>query len=272
MSTPLPSLFALTRTTLALGLEPIDGLRGARVASRLDVTLDGEPLPLVEVERRQRGLPPGSDVLERIPRHDSCRHALVWRPGLKSPIEVRCDDRLRRYVPRRLAYAVPNARDVLAPRVRRPAFFPGAAYDLAGGATGLRGLALWDATRRPVRWARVEARRAGTRVGLAHGDERGEFLLLLEPKASNGLTEFPNPPEISVEVTLRAAPDAPPADAGLPARDPLWDLALENVPLGGVDLVSPGDVPPPGHTRSLTRSVIFRLGELRSDEPTFLLT
>ncbi len=271
MST-LPAAFARTRTTLGLGLEPLDALRLARIAGRVDVTLDGEPLPLRDVLRRQRGLPPGSDELERIPRHDSCRHALVWRAGLKSPVEVRCDDRSRRYVPRRFGYAIPASRDVPSPRLRRPALYPGAAYDLAGGATGLRGLAVWQASGRPVRWARVEARRGGTRVGVAHGDERGEFLLLLRSEASNGLTEFPNPPEISVEVTLRAAPEAAPADPGLPARDPLWDLALETVPLGGVDLVSPGDVPPPGHTRSLTRAVIFRLGELRSDEPQFQLT
>jgi len=45
------------------------------------------------------------------------------------------------------------------------------------------------------------------------------------------------------------------------------------LPLAGIDLVSPGDVPAAGvHTRSLTARLTFSLGELRSDEPEFLLT
>lgn len=282
MSVTLPARYSASVTRLALGLEPLDALRGQRVGARLDVSFDGEPLPMIDALRRQRGLPRGADVLERVPRHHSCRYVLAWRAGLPTPVmegsdpvvrlALRCDDRTRRHVPRRLRYSVPADPEVPSPRVRRPAFYPGAAYELAGGATGLRGRAAWQASGRPVRWARVEARRNGARVGLAHGDERGEFLLLLRPEASIGLTEFPNPPEITVDVTVRAAPEAAPADPGLPARDPFWDLPLEQVLLAGIDLVSPGDVPPPGHTRSLTRGVVFRLGELRSDEPEFLLT
>ncbi len=272
MSVTLPERYARQVARLALGLEPLDALRGQRLAGRLDVTFDGEPLAMSEPLRRQRGLPRGADVLERLARHASCRYALPWRAGLESPLELRFDDRARRYVPRRLSYAIPADPETPAPRVRRPAFFPGAAYEPEGGATGLRGRSTWLANGRAVRWARVEARRNGARVGLAHGDERGEFLLLLRPEASAGLTEFPDPPEISVEVTVRAAPEGPPADPGLPARDPFWDLPLEQVPLAGADLVSPGDTAPPGHTRTLVRNVVFRLGELRSDEPEFLLT
>lgn len=281
MSVTLPARYSPSVTRLALGLEPLDALRAQRVGARLDLSFDGEPLPLADALRRQRGLPRGADVLERLARHRSCRYVLVWRSGLPSPVtegldqvvrlDLRCDDRTRRFVPRRLSYAVPAAPETTAPRVRRPAFYPGAAYEPAGGATGLRGRAAWQASGWPVRWARIEARRNGARVGVAHGDERGEFLLLLRPETSTGLTEFPDPPQITVDVTVRAAPEAPPADPGLPARDPFWDLPLEQVPLGGIDLMSPGDVPPPGHTRSLTRGVTFHLGELRSDEPEFLL-
>jgi len=274
VSVTLPARYSKSVTRLALGVEPLDALRGQRAGARLDVSFDGEPLPMVDVLRRQRGLPRGADVLERVPRHHSCRYVVVWRTGIGSPVDLRVDDRTRRFVPRRLSYVVPADPAVTSPRVRRPAFYPGAAYDVASGATGLRGRATWKPSGRPVRWARVEARRNGARVGVAHGDERGEFLLLLRPEASTGLTELPDPPQIEVDVTVRAAPEGPPADPGLPARDPLWDLPLEQAPLAGIDLVSPGDVPPPGHTRSLTREVTFRLGELRSDMPEseFLLT
>ena len=42
-----------------------------------------------------------------IPRHTSCRHALVFPPGMDSPIAIRMYDPARRFVPRRISYPIP---------------------------------------------------------------------------------------------------------------------------------------------------------------------
>src|SRR5260370_35200393 len=70
-----------------------------------------------------------------------------------------------------------------ADRVRRPFMFPGAGYDLDSCATGIRGRVLRGGS--PMRWARATAglTSSGKFVGLAHGVDRGAFLLLIEFKA-----------------------------------------------------------------------------------------
>jgi hypothetical protein len=106
------------------------------------------------------GFPDSVGVLTRIPRHNSCRHALLFKPGIKSPVVIRMFDRQRRYVPRRLSYPVPADMRTPSPRVRRPALFPGSAYDVSQTATGMRGRVTWnkaDANEVPARWVRVEA-------------------------------------------------------------------------------------------------------------------
>ena len=262
---------------LALGIEPLDALRQGRAAHPLDVTLDGVPAPLPRFLQRQRGLPEGADVLKRVARHDSCLHAVLFRQGLKSPVKLRFNDETRRFVPRRISYSIPEDINTPAPRVRRPAFFGGAAYDVSDTATGLRGRVTWTAAgEAPARWVRVEARSNGVLLGYAHGDDRGEFLLLLR-SAAGGLGGLPSPLRAQVTVFGPPAPPLPPTPQ-MPSDDPLWDLPVETIGLPAPDDVSPGEKLPPvpfgsgdyAATADSTRpNVTFRLGAIRTDEPKF---
>lgn len=121
----------------------------------------------------------------------------------------------RRFVPRRISFPVlTQAAAELgagALRVRRPVLFPGAAYDIDAGLTGVRGRVVQGAA--AVRWARVAATLpGGTRVvGRGHGDDRGEFLLLLSP-AAGSVGELVDPFAVRITVTCRPAapvPDSP---------------------------------------------------------------
>ncbi|WP_224360841.1 hypothetical protein [Hyalangium versicolor] len=252
MNQRLPENFSEHIHQLALGLEPIDALRRQRLAQRLEVRVEGVS-PAVA---RLPGL--------RIARHESCVHALLRYPGLKSPLMVRFQDDTRRFVPRRLKVPVAPG----TPTILRPAFFPGAAYDVTDRSTGLRGLVHRGG--QPLRWARVEARLpaatpgSGTLVGRAHGDDRGEFLLLLWPAASTlGVLT----PTLQVEVTVFGLKNPQiPATPSLPLEDPLWDVPEEEVPASGTDTVTPGEQLPKDYEATLTSrlTIPFTLGKLTS--------
>jgi len=163
-------------------------------------------------------------------------------------------------VPRRLSLPLVDPDDLLPGtppgprasgfRIWRPAVFPGAAYPVHATATGLRGRVERDGE--PVRWARIEARDGEDRVvGRAHGDDRGEFLLVLDPAAAP-----PGDPRTTLDFTLvvrapAAAPEPDPAPPGpLRARtDPYWDLPLEVLPASAdSDPVSRGEEMPAAYT------------------------
>jgi len=170
-------------------------------------------------------------------------------------------------VPRRLRFPILGqaAAETRPPRfrVRRPVLFPGAAYDVSSGATGLRGRVLRAG--KPMRWARVEARlpAAGTLVGRAHGDDRGEFLLLIGSEASPVGDVVP-PLEIEVTVFGPAAPPVPP-DADRPKIDPLWDLPLEQTAApGDPDPVAEGEAQPAGYTATTTQTIDLEFGKIAS--------
>jgi hypothetical protein len=274
--------FAENIQRLALGIEPIDAQRRLRIAHPVQVTFDSAP----------QGLP--RSVIER---HDSCLHVLryfrladdlvemsIYDAGRRGParqvgfpilpagsVDLRFSDGARRYVPRRLSFPLLTAAAADAPpftpgrRIRRPSLFPGAAYDTSETSTGLRARVLRGG--RPMRWARVEARLPGNNVlvGRAHGDDRGEFLLLLGANASP-LSDLENP--LSVTVTVFGPNVVPaPASPDLPGLDPLWDLPLEIASAPGTpDPVSAGETLPAGYvsTPTSTRDVEFILGNLRS--------
>lgn len=271
----LPELFAERVDRLMLGIEPVDAQRAGRIAQPIDVVIDGIPrapsADAIAIDRariwdRLFGFPDAIGSLARIPRHDSCRHALIFRNGMASPIAIRLYDRSRRFVPRRIRYPLPADIRTPAPRVRRPALFPGAAYDVGATATGLRGRVTWSqstADEVPARWVRVEASINGQIVGRAHGDDRGEFLLLLDSSAG-GLGDLPSPLTATVTVYGPAAP--PP----LPADDPLGDLPLE-VLAADPDDISPGLSLPPGYasTALSSRPVDFSLGRLLTQQDKF---
>jgi hypothetical protein len=245
VNTVLDSRWAETVQQLALGIEPVDALRGVRVGQRLNITLEAPP--------------PGLRAV-RLTRHDSGLFALLHGNGDAADLVVRIFDAAfkpdsgvydpdrsrRRFVPRRLAITVPAADQAealaLSRRARRPALFAGAAYD-ATAATGLRGRVQRGGV--AVRWARIEARRAGSAltVGRAHGDDRGEFLLLLDAAAAPmSVLEVPFAIELHVWLPV---PPAPLPTAAQQAADPLWDLPVETLsPTGALpDAVADGGFP-----------------------------
>lgn len=277
MNTVLPSRWSERIHRLALGVEPVDAARGGRIGLPVQVAMD-------IWDGRDRRTPPGlpwdpADPRERIARNGACRHRLLLRPGIASPLGIRLMDAEKRYVPRRLSVELP---DTLSPpesppgsppgrrlpgRVIRPALFPGAAYPAPTGAVGCRGRVtrVDDTT---VRWARVVAERTdGTVIGRAHGDENGEFLLLLSSQTVVG-AEMALPLRATVTVF---GPGVPPSPApGDPADDPLWDLPLEAADDTGFgEAVLAGEDVPDGYVAGSVRTVEFGLDGLRSEEFDF---
>ncbi len=272
MNSFLADNFAEHVDRLMLGIESLDALRGARVAMAINVVLDGNPAAARAPNdanlawQHAFGVPDAIGGLQPIPRHNSCRHALLFKPGLKSPVTIRLYDPQRRFAPRRISYPVPADINATAPRVRRPALYPGAAYAISEASTGLRGRVTWSRASLPevpVRWVRVIATLGGQVVGRAHGDERGEFLLLLNSDAG-GLGDLPSP--LSVLVTVFG----PPAALPVPANDPLGDLPLEAL-LVDPDDVSAGEKLPPAYvsTALSSRAVDFELGRLLTQQDKF---
>lgn len=276
MNTVLPPRWSERSHRLALGVEPVDAARGGRIGLPVQVAMD-------RWDGRSRNNPPAlpwepADPRERIARSDACRHRLLLRPGIASPLDIRLLDGEKRYVPRRLSVELP---DTLSPpesppgsppeprpagRVIRPALFPGAAYPVPSGAVGCRGRVTAEGA--PLRWARVVAERTdGTVIGRAHGDENGEFLLLLSSETVVG-AEMALPLRATVTVFGPGVPPSPlPGD---PADDPLWELPLEAADDTGFGAaVLAGEVEPDGYVAGSVRTVEFGLDGLRSEEFDF---
>jgi len=252
----VPSRFIEQVKRLAVGFEPVDAMLRLR-AHPVEISFDAAVLSLPRPQ---------------IDRHATGRHVLLYSPKLTGPVDVRITDSWARFVPRRLripiltltlAEAQPQSQ-----RVRRPALFPGAAYDVTD-ATGLRGRVLRGG--KPMRWARVEARgTGGAVVARAHGDHRGEFLLLVGPAA--GPVGDIQPP-LALDVTVRGPATVPvPPTADRPDIDPLWDLPLELAALPGApDPVSAGESVPANYTAATTQQVDLAFGKLLSGV-TFTIT
>jgi hypothetical protein len=233
---------------LALGIELVDAVSARRVHRAVSVTLER---------------PPGV----RLVRHASALHTLTYERGVESPAQVLIDDPTRRLVPRRLELPFASEADVLAAeeagaeipvgeRVRRIALFPGAAYNLPSRVTALRGRVVAGGA--PLPWTRVEATLAGRDDVLwrAHGDDRGEFLLVVGPDETN-FGDLVSP--LSLDVTV-VAPD--------PAAEPHAGPPLEVAPApGDPDAVSTGEARPDDYDPGLveTRTVPLPLGRVTSD-------
>ncbi|MEQ1545841.1 hypothetical protein [Methyloglobulus sp.] len=250
----LPSRFSENVKRLALGLEPVDAELRLRAPHRVEVIFDSAPLHLPR--------PP-------IDHHLTGLHVLLYHPKLVSPVDLRFFDEARRYVPRRLR--IPILTRTIAEsrpqthRIRRPLMFPGAAYDVTSNSTGLRGLVLRGG--QPMRWARIEARLpgAGRLVGRAHGDDRGEFLLLIGSEASP--VGDLNPP-LQIEITV-LGPAVPPVSSNAERFkiDPLWDLPIEQTALpGNPDPVSEGKSHPTDYTASTMQVVNIIFGKIISGQ------
>jgi hypothetical protein len=241
---------------LAIGLEPVDAVTLTRVAVPLEVTIDRD-----DAIAPRRGRP--------VERHRSSRFAL--RHGVTPPVTLRLEDPTRRFVPRRIRFGFPTQAEVLAdeaagtpmaaPRIRRPVLFPGASYPLLGRATGLRGRVTRG--RAPVRWARIVADVAasGVRIGRAHGDDRGEFLLLLGTDPSS-LAELESPLHVNIAAV---GPDPQPPAPDENAEDQLSDLPVEIAAAPNDDVASGIQLPAgyePG--RRVARRVSVPLGRITS--------
>jgi hypothetical protein len=237
----LPSIFDERVYRLALGLEPLDAITAGRISQPVDVTLDGPPV--VPPHTPPWPEPSAASGLFALPRHGSGRFVLLFDSKVDTPVSLRLVPADRRYVPRRMTFAFVDETTVLADeeanmdlptwnRAWRPLLFPGAAYDVEQTATGVRGTVTSGG--QPVRWTRVEASIAGTVIGRAHGDDRGEFLLVLGPNTDvSGTGDLVSPTDVTIDVYARnpALPQDP--------ADPLADLPLETAAAPGV---TPDDV------------------------------
>lgn len=250
---------------LAIGVEPRSAVARQRVPAGVDVRWELFPRP-VDQWRRWR---PGETLtafLPRLARHHSGRFARRYDEGVAPQMDLRIVDALgRRFVPRRIRLGV-MTEDVVAqhegptppatPPLRRvfPVdLFPGAGADLPSGATVIRGAVQTtvDGSPSPVRWARVVVRSlGGEELGWAHGDDRGEFVLLVGTPTSNPAMA---PDPLRVSLLVSAVSPSPAPDAGDPLRevvDPLWDLPIEAIdPLVTAtgDAQLSGRVELPGH-------------------------
>lgn len=232
--------------TLAFGLECVDSMRASRVWRPISVRVERAWQPrggaFVELAAPQLTLE----------RHLSCLHALRFRPGRVSHVALRIEDPERRYVPRRLLVPLSSVATLVnvttePPTIelsstapperqwprggRRVHLLPGAAYDLPAGATVLRGRVTRDG--KPVPWARIEARSPGNAsvMARAHGDDRGEFVLVAGRATNGAELNLDERCTVSVYVPAGANPGGggdPPVPS-LSNDDPLAGLPIERV-------------------------------------------
>ncbi len=180
------------------------------------------------------------------------RFRLRATPRLPQKLIVRIEDATRRHVARRLEITPWSHPQLLDPdpanavavssRTLRVWLHPAAAYPLPPGSTVIRGriVRLSGAT---VPWARVTGiGTTGATLGLAHGDDRGEFVLRLTDVAQN---------PVQSTVTVRLLVRAPSSTSELPPVEP---IARPGNPPGPGDLdnaVVRGLAPPGGHVLSV---------------------
>jgi hypothetical protein len=275
-------------TRLRLGIEVADALGRPGPIAGLGVFSENVPRPHPLPKSAWTASPSGDadDAigLPGVRQNPSGRFAIAFIArdvATQNRLDVRVIDPSRRYVPRRLSVPVPALADVLAadkahdidptvpltPRACRPLLFPGADYGTAAGATVIMGRATWGAGGPPVQWARIEAKASGVNQPepwRAHGDDRGEFLLVigflsLVQAQQRSLT-------VDVDVTVYARPVPPPGtpvDSPAQSRsDPLWQLPVEQVAtLDPSDPVTTGEVLPPGYTSTASRVLTCRRGQ-----------
>ena len=237
---------------LALGLEPLSATTGRRMSGGTDVRLERHPAPLHRW-RQWRAGETLTAVLPSMSRHSTGRFAGRYDEAVPTVADLRVVDsgrpgavgQGRRFVPRRVRVTIADEATVLAAeadpatpphplwrRVFPIALFPGAAADLPAGSTVLRGSVVRTVDPvtgavEPVRWCRVRARDGGDDLGWAHGDDRGEFVLVVASPPGSLLVP---PDPLTIQLTVGATLPPPVPDPTDPLRsqvDPLWDLPVE---------------------------------------------
>lgn len=180
----------------------------------------------------------------------------------------------RVFVPRRLAFmpvleaGVPPAS---VQNIREAWLWPGAAYPVASGATAVRGCIQREISpgrRVAVPWARVVLTRPGpgapdfmaeAPVAHAHGDDRGEFLMLIGAAAMAGGVALP------ARLNLRAWVFLPPAATPFDPARPLESLPIENAgTVMGLDEVLRGHAVPTGYLQAPPRALEVELGRAQT--------
>ena len=240
---------------LALGVEPFDAMTGVRAGGAVRVGREVTP------RRRPRRPPSAADLLGVRPvvelEHTGAgRFKLRHGPGVRDRVRVRVDDPGRRWAPRRFDVALWTLPEVsavdtgagpaipVAARTLQPRLLPGPAWNPARGSTCVRGRVTWAG--RPVRWPRLVATDAGNAtVGWAHGDENGEFLLVITDLG----TVVPPPPN-TLDVTLTVQIPDPTRAAAADPRDPVADLVVEPI----ARVLTPPTPGSPGHEVLLGRA------------------
>jgi len=187
----------------------------------------------------------------------------------------------RCFVPRRLsiepaldAAGVPRAN---ADNLRTVWLWPGAAYPVPARSTGVRGQVLRDlggGRQAPVPWVRVICTRPGAGapdlateavLGWAHGDDRGEFLLLL------GAGAVPAGGDLPARVDVRLWVCLPPPLPVFDPHDPLASLPLESAGSEAFNDVLSGQTLPPSHVPQAPRDLSVHLGQVHVMPPADLL-
>lgn len=171
----------------------------------------------------------------------------------------------RRYVPRRLALIPAQNNGVpvaTIANIHRAWLWPGAAYPLAANATAIRGHVRRGVDKTSVAWTRIVVTAPGAtppvfaseiQVGWGHGDDRGEFLVVLGAQAVPGGAALP------AQVNLRVWVFLPPG--ALDPADPLASLPLEQAGPDVIDDVARGIAIPPGYVRQDPVDLSIRPGE-----------
>jgi hypothetical protein len=197
-------------------------------------------------------------------------------PHLPRRYEQALDPRL--YVPRRIRFTpVADGADPAATpaNIRQPWLWPGSAYPLPGNATALRGRVLRGAslaTAAPVPWTRVVATVPASEtvfgdaqpVGYAHGDDRGEFVLVLENRAVGGAA-------LAGTVAVRLWAFLPPPAVTVDDADPLASLPLEEGGSDSLNAVLRGHAAPPGYVAQAGVELALRVGETAGGADATLL-
>jgi len=100
-------------------------------------------------------------------------------------------------------------------------------------------------------------------IGRAHGDDRGEFLLILGAVPGSMLASL----TINLEVAVFGRAGEPEATDIARKHDPLWDLPMEAAILPPpADDVSLGLKIPDGYAQVAMQVVTFKLGNILSSE------
>lgn len=302
MNVLLPSRFVELFNRLLLGVQPMDALRMQRFAHALEMRIEPKAWvdPLTDGQQRHLRLyidsrRPLSDGWRRVPRHASGRYALSYGQGQGNVVDIRVLDPTERIVPRRLqlplvSLGAPEDVAILdalpvGQRSRTPFFYPGAACDVSDRVTGLRGRVVVSdgglpPKLVPVRWPRIEARLTGgaTAFAWAHGDQHGEFLLVLPPE-SIAAPAVQMPRTLSLDITAHGRSGLPAVAPPLLVRraDPYWDLPLESFAAPGTapaaDPVALGRTVPADYTLSVMQSVTFTYSQIiGSGVPPFDIT